>query len=59
MTARTIRLLHVEDDVVQQRLLAQCLKKLPDLAFNILAVTGEKDAAQAFAPGEFDLVILD
>src|SRR5262249_14735019 len=59
MTARTIRLLHVEDDVVQQRLLAQFLKKLPDLAFDIRAVTGEKDALQAFAPGKFDLVILD
>lgn len=58
MPARAIRLLHVEDDVVQRRLLAQHLKRLTDLAFDVASADSEDEALSKFADG-FDIVLLD
>jgi len=58
MSARAIRLLHVEDDVVQRRLLGQHLKKLTDLAFDVKPADSEDEALAKVGDG-FDIVLLD
>jgi DNA-binding response OmpR family regulator len=59
MSRRTIKLLHVEDDPLQQRVLAHHLKLLAEFAFEITSVDGEERALEAFRGGKFDLVVLD
>jgi DNA-binding response OmpR family regulator len=59
MSAQTVRVLHVEDDVMQQRTIAHDLNALPEYAFAITAVTSEELAVECFQKGTFDLVLLD
>lgn len=58
MSARSIRLLHVEDDAIQRRLLEVHLKKLADLCFEIAPAESEDEALKRITDG-FDLVLLD
>lgn len=58
MAARSIRLLHVEDDAVQRRLLQAHLGKLPDLNFAVTPAESEDEALEKLDKG-FDLVLLD
>jgi CheY-like chemotaxis protein len=59
MTPTTVRLLHVEDDRIQQAWLARKLAGLTEYHFEITVATSEHAALAAFAEGCFDLVILD
>jgi CheY-like chemotaxis protein len=59
MTPHEIRVLHVEDDVIQQRLIRHHLQSLPEFAFKVLAVESEDLAMAAFQQQQFDLIILD
>lgn len=56
--ARVIRLLHVEDDEIQRRLLRAILDKLPQYRFQTTYAASEDTAVDAFRAG-FDLVLLD
>jgi len=58
MSARTIRVLHVEDDELQRRMLRAQLATLPDYAFALTCVASEDGAMEAFRGG-YDLVLLD
>jgi DNA-binding response OmpR family regulator len=55
----TIRLLHVEDDRIQQALLARQLAAMEDFRFEITVVTSEDAALSVFPGGGFELIILD
>lgn len=59
MSQITVRLLHVEDDRIQQAWLARQLATMQDYQFDITVATTEEDALGAFAEGGFELVILD
>jgi DNA-binding response OmpR family regulator len=59
MSARTVKLLHVEDDAMQQRMIGHHLKALPEYAFAITAVVSEELAMECFQKAKFDLVLLD
>lgn len=59
MTARTVRLLHVEDDEIQQRLAARHLQNLADMRFAITCVDSEDAAVAEFDKGGHDFVLLD
>lgn len=59
MSARTIHLLHIEDDAVQQRLTAQLLTHLPEFHFDITNVVSEDDAVAEFGRGRHEFVLLD
>lgn len=59
MSARTIRVLHVEDDPIQRRMIAHHLKVIPECAFTISAVASEELAVECFRQGKCDLVLLD
>jgi CheY-like chemotaxis protein len=58
MSARAIRLLHVEDDAIQRKLLQAHMGKLTDLRFEITAAESEDEAMAKLGQG-FDLVLLD
>jgi CheY-like chemotaxis protein len=64
--ARPVRVLHVEDDLLQQAEMSCLLGTLPDLAFDITPVASEAEAVETFAApaqtngkGRFDVVLLD
>ncbi|CAN5196175.1 hypothetical protein BH11PLA2_BH11PLA2_40980 [soil metagenome] len=59
MSQRTVNLLHVEDDIMQQRVIAHHLKILAEYAFAIVAVDSEDRAMEAFEKTKIDFVILD
>ena len=59
MTPRSIELLHVEDDVMQQRLVAQHLAQMPQYIFKITGVETEDAAVAAVEQGTVDFVLLD
>jgi CheY-like chemotaxis protein len=59
MTARVIRTLHVEDDRVQQKVIAHHLRRLDGLTFDIACVRSESEAVAAFRQAPRDLVIID
>ena len=59
MTTRTIKLLHVEDEVSQRRLLAHHLASMNDLQFDIRYAEAEQAALDAFDEGGVELVIVD
>ena len=59
MAPTVIRLLHVEDDRVQQSLLVRELATMKDLNFDITVVASEDEARAVFPGGGFQLVILD
>jgi CheY-like chemotaxis protein len=58
MSARCIRLLLVEDDALQRKLLQAHLNKLTDLRFEVTPADSEDDAVRRLGDG-FDLVLLD
>ena len=53
------RLLHVEDDPMQQRVLLHHLKSMKEFQFETTAVTSEDQAMAAFCAGKFDMVVVD
>jgi DNA-binding response OmpR family regulator len=59
MARTVIQLLHVEDDRIQQSLIAHQLAALQDFRFKITVVVSEDEALSAFPESDFDLVILD
>ena len=59
MTPATIRLLHVEDDPIQQVLVVHQLAEMREYQFLVTVATSEDDAISYFIEGSFDLVILD
>jgi DNA-binding response OmpR family regulator len=59
MNKTPIKLLHVEDDRIQQALIARNLGALEDFEFEITIAQSETEALDKFAAGEFELVILD
>jgi DNA-binding response OmpR family regulator len=56
---KNVRLLHVEDDVVQQRMVSINLRRLENHQFQITPVISEDEAVDAFGRQGADLVILD
>jgi CheY-like chemotaxis protein len=59
MTTSAIRVLHIDDDRIQQALIARSLKKIEGYEFSIRTATSEDDALLLFIQGGIDLVILD
>jgi DNA-binding response OmpR family regulator len=59
MSSRTIKLLHVEDEESQRRLLAHHLTAMNEFQFEILYADAEQSALDAFDHGGVELVILD
>jgi DNA-binding response OmpR family regulator len=59
MSLRNVALLHVEDDPMQQRIIAHHLKAIPEYAFAITAVASEELAMACFQKTKIDLVLLD
>jgi CheY-like chemotaxis protein len=59
MPHRAIRLLHIEDEPIQRRLLAHHLRVMDDLAFEILHADAEDDALARFDDGGVEFVIID
>jgi pilus assembly protein CpaE len=56
---RLLRVLHVEDDVVQQHVLAHHLAAIKDFACSITCAASESQAVEAFRREHFDVVLLD
>jgi CheY-like chemotaxis protein len=56
---REMRVLHIEDDVVQQQLVALHLTEIKRLHCTITPVTSERDAVEMFRRQPFDVVLLD
>ncbi len=59
MSARIIRLLHVEDDLAQHRFVAHHLASIGEYRFDILRAESEDAALDEFDDGGLDFVILD
>jgi CheY-like chemotaxis protein len=59
MSHNVVQLLHVEDDRIQQSLIAHLLAALQDYRFRITVATSEDEAVSLFFGSGFDLVILD
>ncbi len=59
MSLRSVTLLHVEDDPMQQRMIAHHLKAIPEHAFAITAVASEELAMECFQKTKIDVVLLD
>jgi DNA-binding response OmpR family regulator len=59
MTQKMIRLLHVEDDRIQQGWIAHQLASMHDYRFEIVHAASEDEALSRFSAGMFELVILD
>jgi DNA-binding response OmpR family regulator len=59
MSLRSVTLLHVEDDPMQQRMIAHHLKAIPEHAFSITAVASEELAMECFQKTKIDVVLLD
>ena len=59
MSSRTIKLLHVEDEESQRRLLAHHLTTMNEFQFEILYADAEQSALDVFGLGGVELVILD
>jgi DNA-binding response OmpR family regulator len=57
--ADSVRLLHVEDDTLQHRLVQVRLKAVPDLTFETTWAVREDEALAAFGRERFDLILLD
>ncbi|MGF1579553.1 MAG: response regulator [Gemmataceae bacterium] len=57
--SRTIHLLHVEDDVMQHKVIQFHLTKLDGYLFEVTHAKNEQEALDAFDQQKFDLVILD
>jgi CheY-like chemotaxis protein len=58
MTLRTVRLLHVEDQLIHQRMLAFHLNAISEIHFEIMTAPDEASALREFGRGT-DIVVLD
>jgi pilus assembly protein CpaE len=56
---RTIRVLYIEDDRVQQQATSLILSTIKDFKWEITAITNEAEALDRFSSVDFDLVLLD
>jgi DNA-binding response OmpR family regulator len=59
MSTRTIRVLHVEDDLAQRRFMAHHLAAMGEFDFDIRCVASESDAVNEFDAAHPDFVIVD
>jgi DNA-binding response OmpR family regulator len=59
MPKRSIRILHIEDDRFQRRLLAHHLKEVDEFAFEIVCAESEVEGLDLFDGQGADLVVLD
>ncbi|MBY0522025.1 MAG: response regulator [Gemmataceae bacterium] len=59
MVPRTVKLLHIEDDPLQQRLAAHHLADLHEFQFAITCVESEEAAVREFTAGRHEFVLLD
>jgi len=59
MLSRTIKILHVEDEISPRRLFAHHLSTMVGFCFEILYADAEEDAVDLFAGGGVEFVILD
>ena len=59
MSLRMVKLLHVEDDELQRRVMAHHLEGLEGLAFTIRCTDSEAGAIEAFRSEASDFVVLD
>ncbi len=59
MTTRTIKVLHVEDEENQRRVLAHLLGGLTDFHFEIRYADGVSSAMEIFRSGDVEFVFLD
>jgi DNA-binding response OmpR family regulator len=59
MTIRTLHLLHIEDDRIQQELVAHHLAALSEYQIDIRTAASEDAAIDLFSRVSFDMVILD
>lgn len=59
MPARTVKMLHIEDEETQRLLMAHQLATLKDFDFTIRYAESEDEAVAAFNQGGFEFVILD
>jgi CheY-like chemotaxis protein len=59
MSALTLKVLHVEDDVSQRLIIAKYLAAMKEYTFTITRAAAESTALAEFARGGFDLVLLD
>jgi pilus assembly protein CpaE len=57
--AREMRVLHIEDDVVQQQMVALLLTEIERLHCTITPVASEQEAVDLFRRQPFDVVLLD
>jgi pilus assembly protein CpaE len=56
---RAVRVLHIEDDVLQQETMALRLSAIREFTCTVTAVPSEKEAVELFGRQPFDLVLLD
>lgn len=56
---RKIQALHVEDDPMQQKLIAHFLKRMPGYDFTVVTASDEESGVQSFLDSTFDIVFLD
>jgi DNA-binding response OmpR family regulator len=59
MSIRAVTLLHIEDDLAQQRLVAHHLQAMPEFRFDIRHAETQDDAIDAFNRDPAEFVILD
>jgi CheY-like chemotaxis protein len=59
MSVRPVKLLHVEDNYTQHRLLAGLLRALPEFDFAVTRVGSEEAAVAEFRQGGYEFVLLD
>jgi DNA-binding response OmpR family regulator len=59
MSKRIIRVLHIEDDSFQHRLLAHLLQFLEEFEFRITCAESERTGLEVFDDGGADLIVLD
>jgi CheY-like chemotaxis protein len=59
MSPRTIKLLHIDDNVADRLLVAKLLSAMKDYTFQIARAATEITALQEFAKGDVDCVLLD
>jgi DNA-binding response OmpR family regulator len=59
MTKRIVRILHVEDDGFQRRLLARLLEQMDEFQFEIECAESEREGLELFGRKGADLIIVD
>lgn len=59
MSRSAIRVLHIEDDHIQQGIVSLHLLAMKECSFDVEQVAKEDEAIDAWLRGSFDLVILD